>query len=357
MSKLNDQMPSVSQDSVLFVTRKWPPAVGGMETYCWELTQRLKQYRDLEIIALPGRADGTAPTTAALIKFGFSAAIRLSGNSIGQLLHVGDVASWPLAWIAALRHPDIRVVISAHGSDLGYAKLQGWRSMLYGTYLRAGAKLLPKARVIANSSWIAGLAEEVGFQTIIRVPLATTFNRIAVARTNGALLFAGRITPAKGLAFIVEQVLPLLPPDIRLRVAGTVCDAEEARVLSSSRIDYLGSLTSDRLADEYAAAMCTVVPSIGPEGFGLTAVEAAAAGGVVIASSHSGLAEAVGPGIGFLEQAGNASAWARRISEIANWNMAERESFITETSSKASELYNWDRVVRDTLQAYREETP
>jgi len=327
-----------------------------METYCWELTQRLKQYGQLEVIALPGRPDGAPPTHGALIKFGLRAAIQLFGSTAGELVHVGDAASWPLAWVAAQRHPQTRIVLSAHGSDLSYANRRGWRSTLYGTYLRIGAKLLPKALVIANSTWIARLAEEIGFQTVVRVPLATTFRRMSAVRNNGALLFAGRIAPAKGLAFIVEQVLPLLPASIRVRVAGTVWDAGEARVLSSPRVDYLGSLSSDLLAAEYATAMCTVVPSLSAEGFGLTAVEAAAAGGVVIASNHSGLAEAVGPGIGFLEEPGNAPAWARGINEVANWSPEQRESFITRASSKASELYNWDRVVRDTLQAYGERT-
>jgi glycosyltransferase involved in cell wall biosynthesis len=326
-----------------------------METYCWELTQRLGEYSNLEIIALPGQEGGAPPTPTALVGFGFSAALRLLRKSKLQLLHVGDVASWPLAWIAAIRHPHIRIMLSAHGSDLSYAKRKGWRSILYANYLRLGARLLPNARVIANSGWIAGLAKDVGFTRTVQVPLATTFARSPARDNNGALLFAGRIAPAKGLAFIVEQVLPLLPPSVRLRVAGNIWDAEEARVLDSPRVDYLGSLPAEALAREYATAMCTLVPSLGPEGFGLTAVEAAAAGGVVIASNHSGLAEAIGPGLGFLEEAGNASAWARRILEVTSWNKEQREAFVADASARAAEFYNWDRVVRDTLAVYGEE--
>jgi len=296
------------------------------------------------------------PTPVAIIKFGLAAAGRLLAGKPAQVVHVGDVASWPLAWVAAVRHPKSRIVLSAHGSDLSYAKRPGWRSKIYAAYLRTGARVLPRARVIANSTWIAQLAEEAGFRNVSKIPLATSLDHPAsLATDNGALLFAGRIAPAKGLAFVVEQVLPLLPSEIRLRVAGTVWDQNEARMLKSDRVDYLGSLSSEALAAEYASAMCTLVPSLGPEGFGLTAVEAAVVGGVVIASNHSGLAEAVAPGIGYLVEAGEAKAWAQRIVEVAGWTTKQRASFVNKASAKAQQLYNWDRVVRETLSAYEDD--
>ncbi len=39
---------------ILFITRKWPPAVGGMETYSVKLSQALQKLSTVEVMALPG---------------------------------------------------------------------------------------------------------------------------------------------------------------------------------------------------------------------------------------------------------------------------------------------------------------
>ncbi len=339
---------------VRFVTRKWPPAIGGMETCVFQLVAGLSKRREVDLIELPGAEDGSAPGAWALVGFGVGAAWRILRSKSADVVHVSDVASWPLAWIAALRHRSSRIVISAHGSDLSFTERPGWRPRLYRAYVRTGARLLRRrSLVIANSEWIAALARQSGFKNVIAVPLATEFTTsIGLNPNNGHLFFAGRIAKSKGLAFVVKEVLPLLPDHIRLRVAGTVWEQSEARVLQSDRVDYLGSLSADQLAVEFASSLCTLVPSLGPEGFGLVAVEAAVAGGVVIASNHSGLAEAVAPGIGFLEPAGDARAWAARISLVASWSPSERERFSGNAAATARALYNWDRVVSDTLRAY-----
>ena len=355
---MNDRLrePEPLERELIFVTRKWPPAVGGMETYCWELTQRLKDHGPLKVIALAGQADGAPPKVAARIGFGLSAAFRLVFSSAGHVVHVGDVASWPLAWIAWLRHPRSRIVLSAHGSDLSYATRAGWRPSVYRAYVRLGARRLRNATIIANSGWIASLATEVGWRSVVTVPLATSHARGEfVSNHNNSILFAGRIMRSKGLSFIVNEVLPILPEDIRIRVAGTIWELTEAQVLENPRVDYLGTLEEDDLATEYQTALCTVVPSITVEGFGLAAVEAAVAGGVVIASNHSGLTESVLPETGFLVEAGNAGEWATKIREIRVWSEKEREEFVRRSSAVASERFNWSRVVKDTLSVYDSE--
>jgi glycosyltransferase involved in cell wall biosynthesis len=207
--------------------------------------------------------------------------------------------------------------------------------------------------VIANSRWMAELAQEAGWQSVVTIPLATGQQGASEPSAhNDALFFAGRIMRSKGLSFVVDEVLPLLPDNIRVRVAGTVWQEDEARVLEHPRVDYLGKLDADELAREYQAALCTIVPSLAPEGFGLAAVEAAAAGGVVVASNHSGLAEAVLPQAGFLAEAGNAEEWASLIRDIAGWSDKMRRDFLAKAGAAVRKRYSWARVVKDTLALY-----
>lgn len=327
--------------------------MGGMETYCWELAQRLGRFGHQTIIALPGRKGGSVPTLPAMLWFGLFTSVRLLVRKPATVAHIGDLAIWPLALFAALRGRKTRIVISLHGSDVNFANGTSIASRMYRAYIRLGAHLLKRARLIANSQWIASLARAQGYTDIIVVPLATT---LKVTKSpvghNGALLFAGRITPSKGLGFIVREVLPLLDKSAHIRVAGSVWNPQEAELLNHPQVEYLGVLGPNQLATEYAQAMCVLVPSQASEGFGLVAVEAAACGGVVLASAHSGLAEVVTPELGFVADANDAAAWAKRILSISGWSEDERSSFTSATKAFAQQKYDWDRVAADTLAAY-----
>jgi glycosyltransferase involved in cell wall biosynthesis len=339
--------------SIRFITRKWEPAMGGMETYCVRLTQEMTKTHRLDIIALPGKPDGAVPSPLALLWFGIKTALRLLFVRKSDIVHGGDMAIWPLLWIARLRHPSSKIILSAHGSDLNFATGMGVLAKAYAAYLWLATKMLSDAKIIANSRWIAELAGTIGFRSVITVPLATDI-RAERAPTNhhGTLLFAGRIMTGKGLHFLTDKVLPLIPNPPRLSVAGTIWDEEEAKALQSPLVDYLGRLDPATLAQAYGEALAVLVPSQIREGFGLVAIEAAACGGVVIASNHSGLAEAVGEDIGFLADSKDPQAWADRIIAIRDWSTQQRHQFVGAAMQTAHHRYSWDRVARDTLAAY-----
>jgi phosphatidylinositol alpha-1,6-mannosyltransferase len=338
---------------VRFITRKWAPAMGGMETYCVRLTGELGKTHRLDIIALPGKPDGDVPSAGALIGFGLKTAVRLLFAKPAKIVHLGDVAIWPLGWIASLRHPKSRIILSAHGSDLNYATKDTLSGRFYAAYVKLGARSMGRSRLIANSDWIAELAGHLGFQDVTKVALATDIgSNIPAGPHNDCLFFAGRITPSKGLSFIVNRVLPLMERPTRIRVAGTIWDSKEAKTLESPLVDYLGNLAPDELIAEYRQSMAVIVPSLGKEGFGLVAAEAAACGAVVIASDHSGLAEVVTPDIGLLADSSLPEQWIAAIEKIRSWTAQKRATFTKCSQSIASTRYGWDRVARETVAVY-----
>ncbi len=337
-----------------FVTRKWPPAVGGMETYSKRLVEQLSETFAVETIALPGRANGAAPGGARLLLFGITTALRLLVSRPAQVTHLGDLALWPLGVFARLRAGNRRLAISLHGTDVYFAAGQGFLPRLYRAYLRLGARLLPRASLIANSRATAALAARYGWRDISVVPLATDMTPVLSGSTGQQVFFAGRIMRRKGCGWFIREVLPLLPDDIRLRVAGTVWEPPEAALLENDRVEFIGPVYGADLAREYASAVCVIVPTLDFEGFGLTASEAAAAGGVVLAADHSGLRDAVLDGeTGFLVSIDSAGDWAAKIGEIRAWPESRRDSFVKHASVRARRHYSWERVARDTLAAYR----
>ncbi|MDJ1006800.1 MAG: glycosyltransferase family 4 protein [Paracoccaceae bacterium] len=349
--------------NVLFVSRKWPPAIGGMETYSLKLSGALRKHADVEKIVLPGRADGAAPSFPAVIRFGLKAASQIAFRRIApDVVHIADMASWPLATLARLRSRRTKVALSAHGTDVAFPDRGGVVPRLYGVYMRLGGLLNRRTTVLANSRATEGKVRGLGFRTSTVVPLATDIESALDLRTKrpgqGHILFAGRLVPRKGCRWFIENVLPLLPDTVHLDVAGTIWDAEEERALSAPRVHYLGALDPGALRLAYANASCVVVPNIPVdgsdfEGFGLVAAEAAAAGGLVLAAAHTGLEDAVIDGeTGLKLPAGDASAWASALIDVLQWTEEKRQRFLTRAVETAQRHYSWDRVARSTFQAY-----
>lgn len=339
--------------TIRFVTRKWPPALGGMETYCARLADALAASYQVDIIALPGRADGSPPKSLALIAFALTTLLRLILLAPADVTHIGDMAAWPLALAARLRSRKTIIAISAHGTDVSYPLRGGALATLYGAYLRLGARLLAGSKVIANSRATADEARRYGWTGATIIPLATDMKPPPIGEHGQHILFVGRLTPRKGCRWFIREVLPLLPEDVNLRIAGKIWDNAEAQAFKNSRVTFLGPVYGEMLAREFASALCIIVPTREFEGFGLTAIDGAAAGGVVLASAHSGLNEAIIDGVtGFHLPAGDASAWVKKILDIQAWSEEKRRKFIEKSVSVTQERYSWDRVAQDTAATY-----
>jgi glycosyltransferase involved in cell wall biosynthesis len=349
-----------TEPSILFVTRKWPPATGGMETYSVMLTAALAAEEPVEVVALPGRADGMPPAPAQLLAFPLTVLRRaFASRSAPRVLHLGDMALWPLAALA-LFWRGTRVVLSAHGTDVAYHRRGGIRGTLYGAYLKIGARLLPKAQVIANSQATVRVAAETGWHRAVVVPLATEPSQAALSdgTHDGTILFVGRLVERKGCGWFIREVLPLLPQGTRLLVAGTAWDEKERAALAAPGVEFLGPVRGPNLTELYRRAKCVIVPNVETstgeyEGFGLVAPEAAAAGGLVLAARCDGLVDAVIEGTtGLLAESGNALAWAECIRDISGWDGERRRSFLTRAQAAAADRYCWSRVARETRLAY-----
>ncbi|MFC6657675.1 glycosyltransferase family 4 protein [Roseibium salinum] len=174
------------------------------------------------------------------------------------------------------------------------------------------------------------------------------------------ILFVGRLVKRKGCAWFIRNVLPELPQDTVLQVAGTVSDREERSALEAPNVEYCGSLRGEALTNAYRNAMCVIVPNIELangefEGFGLVATEAAAAGGVVLAARCGGLPEAVVEGrTGFLVAAGNPADWVGAIQRIGGWSEQERADYTSASVNVVREHFSWRRVALDVAQIYCE---
>lgn len=346
---------------ILFVTRKFPPSVGGMEVFAEELSLALRRKCGDLTLFKPDPPIIGRPGLFALLRFFAKASIavfRGAGNV--DVVLFGDAVLTPMAWLAKLRARKVRTVVAAHGNDVYYAQGRNASSVAY----KAMLKLFSRSTdlLIANSSDTERMAVSLGFRNTTRILLATRLQPSPTdpVRKQNSILFAGRLIRCKGLAWFIQEVMPKVDPSIDLLVAGPSWDPSEMEaVLNCPRARYLGSMPRELLPELRAKVIACIMPNLPAhlsgqnEGFGLSALESAAVGTPVVASNLGGLAEAVIEDItGFLIEPLDASAFAAKINGIARWNEENRRQFSVRARQMVVEQFTWNRVANDYLEEF-----
>lgn len=146
-------------------------------------------------------------------------------------------------------------------------------------------------RIFAPSRFTADKHRDNGVQAPIDVlPLFSSIERPRDAGpvVQNRLVYAGRVTALKGIGNLVRVVAGM--PDIELLVIGDGdMKGELLRTYGDrSNIRFIGKVDQPALARHYAEAAAVLVPSIVPETFGLSLVEASACGTPAIVAKGAG---------------------------------------------------------------------
>lgn len=136
------------------------------------------------------------------------------------------------------------------------------------------------------------------------------------------IAWAHRLDPQKGFFVAVAAFAKVLAevPDAVLLVAGDGRDREALRLLTPSareRVHMLGAVANDRLPAIHAGCDAFVAPAVAQESFGVSLVEAMAAGLPVVASDIPGYREVVTDGVeGLLVPARDPEALAAGLVRV-----------------------------------------
>jgi len=145
--------------------------------------------------------------------------------------------------------------------------------------------------------------------SVVHPPVET--DRFAPGEPGDALLVVSELVRHKRLQVALEAARRAHAP---IRVAGTGPDLAQLRA-AYPEAEFLGRVSDEQLAELYAQARAVVVPS--KEEFGITAVEAQAAGRPVIAAAAGGALETVIDGVtGTLAALDDIDAFRRAIEQI-----------------------------------------
>jgi alpha-1,6-mannosyltransferase len=260
------------------------------------------------------------------------------------LLH--DAHWWPATVVGSARALGATVVAVHHGTAAGAAVGKPGPQAAWRWGLSAWQRRLYE-RVDAVMAVETQPAEGAG---VAHIPLRYGVDR--AFRPHGGyapqphVLYAGRLSPEKGIELLLEA-MARTRPGLLLHLVGRG-PAERAlrrraqRLGLGDRLEFRPFVEdAQELARAYAEAACVVVPGA-HETFGLVALEAAASGATVVASSAvPSVAHA--DGLIRVFEAGNAQALAQTIARA-----------VTQTpdllaAARLSARLSWEQAVRAEL--------
>lgn len=293
---------------ILFVSRAFPPIVGGIEQQNADLARFLGGECELTLIA-NRRGKRFLPL---FLPWAILRTLMLLPQH--DVLLLGDSVLALLGNIAKFFYPKKVVVSVLHGLDVTY------RSPLYQKlWVRVFLRSLDGAIAVSHATKDEAVKRGFDESKIFIIPNGIEAARFHYVRDRAKLshllgfdttssvilLTVGRLVKRKGVAWFIRHVLPLLSVEFRYVVAGS--GPEEAAIRetialsgTAERVSLLGRVSDADKEVLLGNSDVFVQPNIpvpdDMEGFGIAVIEASAAGLPVVASRIEGLADAIGDG-------------------------------------------------------------
>jgi phosphatidylinositol alpha-1,6-mannosyltransferase len=303
--------------SHLLVTNDFPPKVGGIQSYLWELWRRLPP-DDFTVLTTPhagaGAFDAAQPFRVVRTKEpvllphpGLRRRIDALASEVGAKLVVLDPAL-PLGHLGP--QLDLPYAVVLHGAEVTVpGRLPGARHLLARVLRGASHVIAAGSYPSAEANRAAGVELPTtivppGVDVELFRPLTADARRAGRRRLGlpeDELLVVGisRLVPRKGFDVLIRAAARL---GVQLAVVGAGRDRrrlERLAAATGARVQFLGRIPFDDLplaygcGDVFAMLCRTRWAGLEQEGFGIVFLEAAAAGVPVVAGASGGVADAV----------------------------------------------------------------
>jgi len=339
---------------LLLVTRNFPPQVGGLERYSYDLYHALKDEIKTDLLK-HSRGIWYYP-----VFFLYSLIYIAINRKKYTHIHFCDAALSPLAAIARLFSPG-KISISVHALDIIFenrfyqwivpsclARADNIVAVSHYTLQQCLRRGIDAARchVIPNGINLSQFDASVA-------SLKQVTDKYRLDIRNRKILFTiGRLIRRKGIAWFVESVMPQLGDEYIYLIAG---DGPERQAILDvinryglgQKVSLLGRISDSEKYCLYQHADLFIMPNIlvpgDAEGFGITIIEAAAFGLPAIATNLEGIPDTMMDGVtGSLVEPGNPGQYI----EILKTASFDRQQIIRLTRDK----YDWFVLKNEYLQ-------
>jgi glycosyltransferase involved in cell wall biosynthesis len=155
-------------------------------------------------------------------------------------------------------------------------------------------------------------------------PVADPGRRPVSPSASRTILYVGRLSPEKGLPVLIDAIADLQEADLELLIIGDGPERSSLERRAGPGVRFIGHLEPAQVRDLMRRARALAFPSLWYETFGMSIVEAMAAGLPVIASDLGGTREIVGEQAGRFVPAGDVTAWRTALRDLTDGAFVER---------------------------------
>jgi len=351
----------VLKSDILFISRNYPPQIGGLETYSYNLIEYFGHHHAVSKIVL-GKP---RKHLFWFIPYALFKAVRLIKEGNVCRIHLCDGLLATVGFLLRSFFP-VTVSVTIHGLDITF------RNFLYRAIIPPCVARLDKIICVSRHTQKECVDRGIPDGKIWVIPNGINPADFQVSESRQAgrgelakrlgiplegrkiLLTVGRLVPRKGVAWFVREVVPRLDDSYLYLIVGDGPDFEHISSLVGQchlegRVFLLGRVSGETRNKLLHASDLFIMPNIEVngdiEGFGIAAIEAGCCGLPVIASDVQGLKDAVLDGrTGFLVEARNTEGFLGCIRKMD----LDREA----VRSLVIETYDWRRIYhlyRDVL--------
>ena len=306
----------------LLVTNDYPPKVGGIQSYLWEIYRRLPQ--DKVVVYTTPHPDSESfdqKQTHKIIRSKQRVLLptRQVANQIRSLAEVEniDFIMYDPAVPIGILGPKIGIPygVILHGAEVTIpGRVPIARSLIANVLQHA--KLVVTAGDYSTKEAIRAAKQNLPvcvippgvdidrFKPLDEQARSTIRERFNFKDDDEVILTLSRLVPRKGMDVLISATSELMKtrPRVHLLIAGTGRDSRRLKALAQSTnapVTFLGFVSDDEVAELYGMAdvfgmICRVRwGGLEQEGFGIVFLEAAACGVPQIAGRSGGADEAV----------------------------------------------------------------
>lgn len=339
---------------LLFITRKYPPKVGGMEKVSFALANEFSKRVDTTIISW-GKSQKYLPyfLLAALVK-----SIFLIPSKKIDHIHLGDALLSPLGLFLKIFFK-IKTTVTVHGLDITFKFLP------YQFIVPKCVARLDKIICNSNATLVECIKRGIPKDKCTVIPWGVypeefkveatrkDLERIVGENLNGkkVIITVGRLIERKGVYWFIKNVFVNLPKNTIYLVIGEGKERERIKKLIKDlnlldRVLLLGKIAEQDLKVVYNTSDLFVMPNIrvndDMEGFGVVAIEAASAGLNVIGSNIEGIGDAlIGNKTGVLIEPSDSKVWIQKVTDLLSIGAPE-----SRLSVFVKNNYSWNEICK-----------
>lgn len=320
-------------------------------------TQSLKEYKGIKLKnVLTINAKGLAAMTSS-----FFGAIAIAFSKC-DVVHFHAEGPCAMLWIPKLFGK--RCIATIHGLDHQRAKWGKFAS----SYIMLGEKCAVKYadEIIVLSNGVQQYFKDTYSRNTIFIPNGVNKPQIRQAdliqnkyglKKDSYILYLGRIVPEKGLRYLI-QAFKQVETDKKLVIAGGSSDTDEfmlelkSMAQDDERIIFTGFVQGQTLEELYSNAYIYTLPS-DLEGMPLSLLEAMSYGNCCVVSNISECTEVVQDKAVVFEKS-SVLDLKDKLQNLCN-DVGLTNTYKKNASEYICNRYNWNNVVKRTLELYQQQ--